>query len=101
MGPAKLATDPQMAETPRRIATMPKYIGCRHQAKGPSVMNTEGGWNGLTVVFTFLKSLSVQRLSTPPNMIGRRPTKLQGSQMIVAMGKAKCSPSDTSNAMLK
>jgi hypothetical protein len=72
-GKAKVARDPRSTASPRRMASIPRYIGWRLIRKGPETKSAEGVYWGLTVVLLFLKSESAQRFKTTPKAINKRP----------------------------
>lgn len=92
MGKIKSVKDPSKIDTPNKIAAIPKYIGWRLKRNGPETIKVLGFSCGLTVVFPFLKILSVQIFITPPKTIRTTPSQLYSEGIIFVMGKIKCKP---------
>lgn len=88
----KGVNDPSKTATPNKIVTIPKYIGWRLKRNGPETIKALGFSCGFTVVFSFLKTLSVQRFKTAPKTIKTMPSQLYGEGIIFIMGKIKCDP---------
>ncbi len=82
-GARRVKAEPKRMASPKRIAAIPKYMGCLLILKGPHVISREGFSPGFTVVPARLKMRSVQMLRTAPKAIGTIPTRANGHPNIL------------------